>query len=65
MAIVELSDQEWNQVINILGDAPWKISNPLLMRIGGQLQRQQQQHTDRPANIQEVPMNIGENAVKQ
>jgi hypothetical protein len=40
MPSVELNDQEWQQVINILATAPWAQANPLLMRIGGQLQGQ-------------------------
>jgi hypothetical protein len=65
MPVVDLSDQEWNQVMGILGEAPWRVSNPLLMRIGGQLQRQQQQHVNKQTNSEEMPINIGENAVKQ
>ena len=42
MATINLSDGEWQQILNILGDVPWRISNPLLMKIGEQLQRQQQ-----------------------
>jgi hypothetical protein len=37
MSSVELNDQEWGQVMNILADAPWKQANPLLMKIGDQL----------------------------
>ena len=37
---VSLSDQEWQAIINILGDAPWKVAHPLLMKIGGQLREQ-------------------------
>ena len=40
MPIVELSDNEWGQVMSIIGDAPWKQANPLLMKIGQQLQAQ-------------------------
>jgi len=40
MSTVDLTDQEWGQVMNILADAPWKISNPLLMKIGNQLRPQ-------------------------
>lgn len=41
MAHVELNDQEWQQVLGILGEAPWKIAHPLLMKIGNQLRTQQ------------------------
>jgi hypothetical protein len=43
MASVELTDQEWQQVMNILAttkEHPWVVTNPLLMRIGGQVQAQ-------------------------
>jgi hypothetical protein len=37
---VELTESEWNQVMGILSQAPWNLANPLLMRIGQQLQPQ-------------------------
>lgn len=37
---IELSDQEWQQVLAILATAPWRDANPLLMKIGQQLQAQ-------------------------
>ena len=40
MSTVELTDNEWGQVMSIIGDAPWKTANPLLMKIGQQLQAQ-------------------------
>ena len=64
MPTVDLTEQEWNQVMGILGEVPWRISNPLLMRIGGQL-KQQMRPTSKQTNNEEVPINIGENAVKQ
>jgi hypothetical protein len=42
MPSVDLSDQEWNSVMAIIGEAPWKVAHPLLMRIGQQLQAQKQ-----------------------
>jgi hypothetical protein len=65
MPVVELTDQEWGQVMGILGEAPWRVSNPLLMRMGAQLQRQQQTALNKQTNSEEVPINIGENVVKQ
>lgn len=38
MSAVDLSDTEWAQVMAILSTAPWRDANPLLMKIGGQLQ---------------------------
>ena len=37
MNSVQLNDQEWGQLMSILSEAPWKIANPLLMKIGEQL----------------------------
>jgi hypothetical protein len=44
MSSVELSDQEWGQLMSILSEAAWKVANPLLMKIGEQLRAQHQQH---------------------
>jgi hypothetical protein len=46
MASVELSDQDWGQLMFVLANAEgkgitWAMVNPLLMKIGGQLQTQQ------------------------
>jgi hypothetical protein len=41
MPSVELTDQEWQQVITIIGTkCTWAEANPLLMKIGQQLTRQ-------------------------
>ena len=40
MPTVELTDNEWGQLMSIIGDATWKLANPLLMKIGNQLQQQ-------------------------
>jgi ABC-type dipeptide/oligopeptide/nickel transport system ATPase component len=40
MSTVDLSEQEWGQVMSIISDAPWKVANPLLMKIGEQLREQ-------------------------
>jgi hypothetical protein len=40
MPHVELTEQEWQQVLNLIATAPWRDANPLLMKIGGQLQGQ-------------------------
>jgi hypothetical protein len=50
MAIVELNDNQWGQVMSILADAPWKVANPLLMEMGNQL-RAQMQAASNPPNI--------------
>lgn len=40
MQSVILTEQEWQQVLGLLALAPWRDANPLLMKIGAQLQRQ-------------------------
>jgi hypothetical protein len=38
--IVDLGEREWQQVMGLLALAPWREANPLLMKIGAQLQAQ-------------------------
>lgn len=38
---VHLSEREWQQVMGLISLAPWRDANPLLMKIGAQLQAQQ------------------------
>jgi hypothetical protein len=40
MVEVRLEPQEWNQVLQILSQAPWNVANPLIMKIGEQLRAQ-------------------------
>jgi hypothetical protein len=40
MLHVRLQEAEWNQVINIIAQAPWTTANPLLTAITRQLQEQ-------------------------
>jgi hypothetical protein len=45
MASVELTEQEWGQLMNILAttkEHPWVVTNPFLMKIGEQLRIQHQ-----------------------
>lgn len=42
MTSIEMTDTEWQQVLNIIALAPWRDANPLLMKIGDQLRRAQQ-----------------------
>jgi hypothetical protein len=42
MVEVRLDPQEWNQLLQVLSQAPWNIANPLIMKIGEQLRAQQQ-----------------------
>ena len=39
---VDLSEAEWNAVLNLIAMGPWREANPLLMKIGEQLQVQKQ-----------------------
>jgi hypothetical protein len=41
MVEVRLEPQEWNQLLQILAQAPWNVANPLIMKIGDQLRAQQ------------------------
>lgn len=40
MAVVQLEDVEWQQVLGLMSLGPWREANPLLMKIGQQLQQQ-------------------------
>lgn len=41
MPAIELSDAEWQAVVGIIATAPWRDANPLLLKIGEQLRRQE------------------------
>ncbi|HEX3523176.1 MAG TPA: hypothetical protein VHT52_13940 [Stellaceae bacterium] len=43
MIEVRLETQEWNQLLQILSQAPWNVANPLIMKIGDQLRAQASQ----------------------
>ena len=40
MIEVRLDNEEWQRVLAILAQAPWSAANPLIMKIGQQLQAQ-------------------------
>lgn len=42
MPVVNLDDKEWQQVMGLLSEGPWRVANPLLMKIGDQLRTQAQ-----------------------
>lgn len=53
MQTVELDAAEWQQVMTVLGGStgfPWTLTNPLLMRIGQQIQEQTAGAERIPAN---------------
>lgn len=54
--MVDLTKQEWDMVMAILSKAPWDVANPLLMKMGAQLQEQQQAGSGalRPGNSYNV-----------
>lgn len=63
---VELTREEWTQVMTIIGntrDFPWATTNPLLMKMGQQLQAQEA--NSKQTNSAEVPINIDQMGVKQ
>jgi hypothetical protein len=37
---IELDEPEWRQILAVLAQAPWQIANPLIMKIGAQMQAQ-------------------------
>ena len=37
---VNLDQQEWNNLLAVLSQAPWNVANPLIMKIGEQLRMQ-------------------------
>lgn len=39
MIEVRLDNEEWQRVLGILAQAPWSTANPLIMKIGQQLQQ--------------------------
>ena len=39
MSYMNLERAEWNYLLNLLGDRPWKEVNALIMKMGAQLQR--------------------------
>jgi hypothetical protein len=38
MMRIELDYEEWQKVMAIVATAPWNVANPLLMKMGAQLQ---------------------------
>ena len=40
---VDLSEAEWNAVLNLVAMGPWREANPLLMKIGEQMRTQRPQ----------------------
>lgn len=59
MIEVRLETQEWNQLLQILSQAPWNVANPLIMKIGEQLRAQQPGDAVAPAGQSHRP-NSGE-----
>lgn len=42
MPLIDLTDNEWGQVMGLISEGPWRVANPLLMKIGEQLRAQHQ-----------------------
>jgi hypothetical protein len=41
MIEIRLEQQDWNQVLQVLSQAPWNVANPLILKIGEQLRLHQ------------------------
>ena len=41
MIEIRLEQQDWNQVLQVLSQAPWNVANPLILKIGEQLRQHQ------------------------
>lgn len=41
MIEVRLDNEEWQRVLTVLSQGQWAVVNPLIMKIGGQLQAAQ------------------------
>jgi hypothetical protein len=59
MASVELSDQDWGQVMFVIANAEgkgitWAMVNPLLMSIGNQLRAQQPSGAPRQQTVEQT-----------
>jgi hypothetical protein len=63
MLTVSLTMEEWQRVWSCMSCAPWRDVNQLLMKMGEQVQKQAPNHPT--TNSVEMPINIGQNAVKQ
>lgn len=59
MPSIELSDGEWGQVMQLISEGPWRVANPLLMKIGDQLRVQHQPIINRPVKGDGVDMEEG------
>jgi len=63
MLTVSLTMEEWQRVWACMSYAPWKDVNQILLKMGEQVQKQDPNY--KQTNHEEVPINIGQNAVKQ
>jgi hypothetical protein len=56
---VVLETEEWQQIMGLMAEAPWRIANPLLMKVGEQL-RVQQPNNNQQTNSQDMPAAQGD-----
>ena len=49
---VDLSEAEWNAILNLIAMGPWREANPLLMKIGEQMRA----HAQRRSLADMVPL---------
>jgi hypothetical protein len=55
VASVNLEDNEWNYVLSVLGDKPWREVNMLVLKIGSQLQAARREHASTGLSEQSYP----------
>jgi hypothetical protein len=53
---ITLEAQQWNGVLAALGDAPWRVANPLIQAISTQLQNQAQGVPNGAMQMQPAPL---------
>ena len=55
MPSVELTEHEWQQVLSLISEAPWRVANPFLLKIGEQLRTQMGAATTLSTNSMDKP----------
>jgi hypothetical protein len=60
MPTVDLSIEEWQQMMALISEGPWRVANPLLMKLTAQLQHQSSKQ--QTTNSEDMPMNSGDPA---
>jgi hypothetical protein len=58
MPVVNLSDTEWQQVMALISNAPWRDANALLLKIGAQLQHAELVKAQRGESVLPLPNDV-------